>query len=131
MLNVWLHTFARDTKVHIALILVLADFVLGVIAAFKVGNFRISYVADFLRNDILFKLVPYFVLYALAIVAGNTSVFIPGLDFGVLAGAAYAVLVAAWIGSIVSSIRTLGLAASAPNTTATVLGAENAAPPKD
>lgn len=131
MLNVWLHTFANDTKVHIALILVLADFVLGVIAALKVGNFRFSYVADFLRNDILFKLVPYFALYALALVAGGTSVVIPGLDFGVLAGAAYAVLVAAWVGSIVSSVRTLGIASAAPNKTANVLGPENAAPPKD
>lgn len=109
MLQVWLHTFAADDKVHIALLLVLADFIFGVAAAVKANSFRLSFVADLLRKDILGKLLPYFGLYAMALVAGNIDVVIPGLDFGVLAGAAYALLVAALVGSILSSVRTLGV----------------------
>src|SRR4051794_32557936 len=105
----WVHTFAGDTKVHIALLLVLADFIFGVSAAVKTGTFRLSYVSDFFRNDILFKLLPYFTLYVLALVAGNEEIIIPGLDFGLLAGAAYATAVAAWVASILGSLREIGL----------------------
>lgn len=109
MLQVWLHTFAHDQKVQVAVLLVIADFVLGVAAAFKMNVFRLSYVADILRKDVLGKLVPYFLLYVLALVAGGIDIVIPGFDFGVLAGVAYAALVLAMTGSILSSVRNLGV----------------------
>jgi Bacteriophage holin family len=109
MVGTWLREFASDTKVHVALLLVVIDFILGVAAAVKAGTFRMSYVADFARNDILFKLLPYFALYAAAIVAGHEDIVIPGLDFGVFAGAFYALIVAAWVGSILSSLTGFGL----------------------
>jgi hypothetical protein len=108
MIRDWLITFAGDTKIHIALFLIAADFVLGVAAAFRVGNFRLSYVADFLRNDVLGKLLPYLAFYTLALVAGGVDIVIGGLDFGVLAGAAYVALVGALTGSILNSARELG-----------------------
>ena len=120
MIQQWLLEFANDTKVHIALFLVAADFLLGVVAAFRSGNFRMSYIADFLRKDILGKLVPYFVFYALALVAGQVDVVIPGLDFGVLAGAAYVTLVAALTGSILNSVREIGMTNDQPQTKQTM-----------
>jgi hypothetical protein len=131
-LGALLHVFFADDKLKAALILVFVDFVLGVLAAVKQGNFRLAYVSDFLRNDIGFKLVPWFVLYAGAVVAGNQNIVIPGLDMGVVAGAAYATIIAAWVASILGSLNELRLGGGAAQTVATALAApENASPPKD
>jgi hypothetical protein len=125
-LQIWLHTFLNDTKVHIVFVLLILDFILGVIAAVAKGIFRLSYVSDFLRNDVIFKVIPYFTLYAAALVAGGEAV-VPGFDFGLISGAAYAILVAAFVGSILSSLRTLGLLKALPDL---IAGPENHAPPK-
>jgi hypothetical protein len=103
-------TFFHDGKVEAALVVVALDFVFGVLAAFKLKTFRLSYVADFGRNDILFKLVPYFVLYSAALVAGGQDILIPGIDLGVVAGAAYVGFMAAWVASVLSSLQDLGIA---------------------
>lgn len=110
MIKQWVLEFARDAKVQWALLLVLADFILGVTAALKEGTFRFAYVADFLRQDILGKVVPYFVFYVLALVAGSLDALpVVPIDFGDLAGTAYVVLVAAFVGSILSSAKHLGV----------------------
>lgn len=109
MLHTWVTTFAHDEKVKVALFLVLVDLVLGVAASFKQGTFKFNYLADFAKNDILGKLVPYFALYVLALVAGSADIVIPGLDFGVFAGAAYVALVAAMSASILGSLAGLGI----------------------
>lgn len=124
-------TFAHDDKLKIALIAIFLDFLFGVLAAVKVGNFRFSYVSDFLRNDVGFKLVPWFVLYAAAAVAGGVDILIPGLDLGVVAGAAYATLIAAWTASIISSLAQLRLDGAQQTAAVALAGNENAAPPKD
>ncbi len=127
-----LHQFFSDDKVVVIFVALALDFILGVLAAFKVGNFRLSYVADFLRNDIAFKVVPYFVLYAGALVAGQQDIVIPGLDIGVIAGAGYATVIAALVGSILNSLNELRFSPTATQTATTALaGSENAAPPKD
>lgn len=123
--------FAHDDKLKIALIAIFLDFVFGVAAAFKVGNFRFAYVADFLRNDVAFKLAPWLVLYAAAAVAGGVDIVIPGLDLGVIAGAAYATIIAAWTASIIGSLNELRLAGAPQTVAVAVAGSENAAPPKD
>lgn len=125
-----LREFFADDKVGIALLLVALDFILGVIAAFKLGTFRLSYVADFARNDIAFKLFPYFTLYAGAVVAGQQHFLIEGLDIGLAAGAFYATIVAAWIGSITGSLLTIRNEPARSLSIDVFLGAENAAPPK-
>lgn len=136
MIQTWVSTFLHDSKIHIALLLVAADFVLGVGAAFKARNFRLSYIADFLRNDILQKLLPYFAVYVFALVAGHITLGIPGLDFGLVAGAVYVAVVGAWTGSILNSIAILfpGVALKAASKRASlanaIFGGENAAPPK-
>lgn len=125
-----IHDFFADDKVKAALLIITLDFVLGVLAAFKLKTFRLSYVADFGRNDVLFKLLPYFVLYAGALVAGGQDILIEGLDLGVAAGAFYALIIAAWVGSIGSSVLEL----SGQQVTGwkwPLLASENDAPPKD
>ena len=128
--------FFADGKVEALAVLIVVDLLVGIAAAFKLGNFRLSYVADFLRNDVAFKVVPYFVLHAAAIVAGQRDILIDGLDWGVIAGGAYGVLVVALAASILKSVGDLGLRPGpTPEGTQTVetalFGAENAAPPKD
>lgn len=131
-LGALLHVFFSDDKLKVALIVIFVDFVLGVLAAVKQGNFRLAYVSDFLRNDVGFKLVPWFVLYAGAVVAGGQKIVVPGLDMGVVAGAAYATIIAAWVASILGSLNELRIAGGATQTVATALaGSENAAPPRD
>jgi len=137
MLKEWVYTFAHDTKVHIALFIVIVDILFGVAAAAKSNhNFRFSYLADFARNDILEKLLPYFALYVLALVAGSTDIVIPGLDFGVFAGATYVALVVALTASILNSLNELGIttklsAKMNPGAALAVFGSENSSPPKD
>jgi hypothetical protein len=108
-------TFAQDTKVHIAIVLVAVDLILGICAAVvnKNQHFNLAYVGDLLKNDILGKLVPYFALYVLALVQGHEEI-LPGIDFGVIAGVAYGLLVLAMAGSILKSLRDLGLAKYIP-----------------
>lgn len=126
MLGVWLRTFAHDGKVHVLLLLIVIDFILGVIAAFNVGTFRFSYVSDFLRNDILFKIIPYFTVYAASIVAGGVDIVIPGLDFGFISDSVFSLIVVALVGSIFSSLADLHLF----KVPAAIGGSENTGPPR-
>ncbi len=105
-----LHTFGADTKVHILLLVIAVDFVLGVVAAVKLKTFKLSYISNFMKDDILAKVIPYFILYFAAIVAGQQDVVIPSLDLGIIAGAAYGLVMAAMVGSILGSLKDLGLA---------------------
>jgi hypothetical protein len=133
MIRTWIVTFAHDDKLTIALIALVLDFLLGVIAAFRLGTFRLSYVYDFARNDVLFKLIPWFIFYVLALVAGGVDIVIPGLDLGLVAGAMYALMLAAWVGSILNSLTELGIKVppAQRSVRAMLTGSENAAPPKD
>ena len=105
----FLRVFWNDGKVEILAILVALDFLLGVVAAVKSGTFRLSYISDFVRKDVIFKIGGYLLVYAGAVYAGNADIIIDGLDLGVIAGSVYVVIVAAMIGSILNSIRELGL----------------------
>lgn len=107
-----LNALFNDNLVIYALILVAVDFILGVAAALAKHTFRLSYIADFARNDVLAKLLPWGALYVGAKLApdAGTSIF----DLGTAAGALYALVVAAWVGSILSSLADLGLPIKAP-----------------
>lgn len=105
-----INAFWNDGKVDVLVLLIALDFVLGVLVALKARTFRLSYVADFLRKDVVFKLGGYFALYAASYFAGQEDILgIPGLDLGVVAGASYVVVVAAMVGSILNSVSELGL----------------------
>lgn len=136
-----LHAFFVDMKLQIALVVIFVDFVFGILAALKLGNFRLSYFADFGRNDVLFKLVPWLVIYVASKFAGHQQLVIPGVDLGVAAMAIYVASVAAWTGSISNSLAELGfstpqraqkaLAARYGKLPAWLAAPENNAPPKD
>jgi len=103
------HSFFADTRTQIALLLVALDLVLGVIAGLVRGQFRLSFVADFARNDLLGKVVPFFGLYAGYLYAKHTDIVIPGLDLDVLMNGAWVLVSAALIGSLLNSLKDLGL----------------------
>lgn len=128
-----LRSFAADDLLGAALLAIALDFVLGVLDAFKQRNFRLAYVADFARNDVLFKLVPWMALYVGAKLTTGQSWLIDGLDLGLVAGTFYAGIMLAWIGSIGNSIKGLTADVPAPNVPVTraLFADENAAPPKD
>ena len=123
-----LHSFFSDEKLKAVLVLITVDFALGVIAAVKAKTFRFSFVADLARNDLLFKVVPWFVLYSGALVAGQQSIIISGVTIGTAAGALYVLVVGALGGSIASSLLELGLGKNLSATIKGVLAGENPAP---
>jgi hypothetical protein len=109
-LGALLHSFVQGQEFQSVVLLVLLDFVLGVCAALKLGTFALSYVANFARNDVLSKVVPFFILNSAALVAGSHNMLsIPEFDLNNVKDAAYGVIVAAMVGSIVTSLADLGL----------------------
>lgn len=127
-----LRAYFTSDQVGIALLLIALDFVLGVCAALKIGTFRLAYLADFGRNDIAFKLVPWAAVDIGARIAQSQGwAFSAGgidIDLAFAADAFFAIVVAAWVGSIVSSLKALGVPIPLPKA---ITGEENAAPPKD
>ena len=134
-----LAAFAKDSQVHIVITLVVVDILLGICAAVKMGKFSLSYVADFLRNDIVLKMFPWFVLYAAGKLTSSNP--IPGIEFTTLAKGAFGLICAALIGSIGSSVLQLGLTDDRARNLAeggtvggraltTLLGPENPATPE-
>ena len=109
--------FFADDRVEVLLLLVVLRFVLGVIAAVVASDqsFRLSFVADILRGDILGKVVPFAVLYAGYLYAANFDVIIPGFDLELVMNGAWAIVLAALGGAIFNSLRDLGLFKSAPD----------------
>jgi hypothetical protein len=108
-ITIALHALFADLKLQTALVVIAVDFILGVLAAVKLNTFRLSYMADFAKNDVLEKLVPWGVLYIASKFAGHQQLLIPGLNLGTAAMAIYVVIIGAWTGSIASSLAQLGL----------------------
>ena len=106
-----LHAFFEDTRTQIALLLVILDVLLGVVAVFvdETQGFRLSYIADFMRNDVVGKVLPFFILYGGYKYAANADIVIPGLDLEVIMNAAWGVVLLALGGSLLKSLSDLGL----------------------
>ena len=102
-----LRAFALDDQLHLALVLIALDLVLGVGAAFKADTFRLSYFADFARQDILGKVFPWFVLFAAGYLAPGAD--IGGLSVEDIADGVWVGVVAALVGSITSSLAVFGV----------------------
>jgi len=115
--------FANDAAVQAAAVLVALDFLLGVVSALKAGTFRLVFVADVLRADVLGKLVPYYAVWAAVEVGGDFE--IPGVDLGAIKAAAALAVWAAVGGSILNSLRDLGLWKTAPDV---IAGADPSTP---
>jgi hypothetical protein len=106
-----INQFADDPTVIALAVLVGLDLVLGVSAAVKNGVFRLSYVADVLRNDVLGKVIPYYAVWAAVHISGDVMIS----DFGVIEETAGGLAVAAVGGSVFNSLRDLGLWDKAPD----------------
>ncbi len=107
--------FTDDPTVRIIAGLWVLDFLLGLFAGIKAGEFRLSYIADTFRNDVLGKILPYYTLWAMLHVTG-IDWSIGGLD--VVEESAGGVVIAALLGSVLNSLRDLGLFTSASDTIA-------------
>jgi hypothetical protein len=79
--------------------------VLGVAAALKNGTFKFVLISDFLRADVLGKLVPYYAVWAAVHVTGDIELG----DLELIEEAAGALAVAAIGASVLNSLRDLGL----------------------
>lgn len=103
-----LASFAHDDQVRIVISLVAGDFILGVLAAFKLGTFRLTYIANFARNDLLGKLGPWLAIFALDKATAAGSIVGP-VDWSTANWAMFALITAAMAGSILSSLTDLGI----------------------
>jgi len=120
------HAFFEDVRVQTLLVLIALDLALGVIASVKLGNFRLSFVGDFARNDLLGKVAPFAVIYAGYIYARNVDLVIPGVDMEVVMNGVWAIVLAALVGSLLGSLKDLGL----QQLPAPIAGDDPATPPR-
>lgn len=100
-----LNQFQEDPTVVGLAVLVGLDVLLGVLSALKRGAFKFVIVADFLRADVLGKLLPYYGVWAAVHVGGDIMLG----DFGVIEETTGALAIAAIGASVLNSIRDLGL----------------------
>lgn len=106
-----LKQFTEDPTVLILSVLVALDVVLGVSAAVKNKVFKLVIISDFLRADVLGKLVPYYAIWAAVHLTGD---FMLG-EFGIVEESTGALAIAAVGASCFNSLRDLGLAKNAPD----------------
>ena len=105
----WLNAFFEDSRTQVLLLLIILDLALGILAAVVAGGFRLSYIADFARNDLLAKVLPFFVIYGGYKYAASADLVIPGLDLEVVMNGVWVIVLAALVGSVINSLRDLGL----------------------
>jgi hypothetical protein len=103
-----LSSFAHDKQVGVVIALIVADFILGVSAAFKLGTFRLTYVSNFARNDLLGKVFPWFVVFALD-KASHAAGIVGPVDWNQANTVAFAAVTLAMAGSILSSLADFGI----------------------
>jgi biotin transporter BioY len=104
-----IHSFVTDQQFKTIVALIVVDLVIGVAAAFKLGTFRLTYLANFARNDLLGKVFPFFVFHSAAVVSGGTDIVIPGLDVSKISDGIFLFITAALAGSILKSLADFGL----------------------
>lgn len=108
-----LNQFTEDPTVLAISVLVALDVVLGVLAALKAGTFKFVLISDFLRADVLGKLLPYYGVWIALHVGGGNDVQLG--DFGLIEETVGALAIAAVGASVLNSLRDLGLAKNAPD----------------
>jgi hypothetical protein len=99
--------FANDKQLHAVLILIALDLILGVIAAVRLGTFAVSKVSAFLKDDVLAKVVPWFVIFGFAKFAPSVDVL--GIDLNQIQTVLWALVLAALTGSLLGSLNDLGV----------------------
>lgn len=100
-----LKQFTEDPTVIALGVLVVLDVVLGVSSALKAGTFKFVLISDFLRADVLGKLVPYYAIWAAVHLTGDIDLG----GFGVIEESTGAMAIAAISASVLNSLRDLGV----------------------
>ena len=109
-----LKQFTEDPTVLALGVLVVLDVVLGVSSALKARTFKFVLISDFLRADVLGKLVPYYAVWAAVQLTGDFDLG----GFGIIEETTGAMAVAAIGASVLNSLRDLGFAKGAPDSIA-------------
>lgn len=104
-----LHVLFVDGRLEALFLAIALDFVLGTIAAVTSGTFRLSYIADTLRNDVLGKALPFAALYVGWKLAPNSNILVSFINLEVIVDGAFSVAMLALAGSVLSSVKELGL----------------------
>lgn len=99
--------FAHDKQLYAVIVLIVVDLVLGVGAAAYKGIFAVSKITGFLHDDVLGKVFPWFVLFAVAKFAPSADVL--GIDFNQIQTVAWALVLAALTGSLLASLNDFGV----------------------
>ena len=102
-----LQDFTEDPTVILLAVLVALDVILGVSSAIKAKTFKFVLIADFLRADVMGKLIPYYAVWAAVHLTGDISLG----GFDLIEEATGALAVAAMGASVLNSLRDLKLRA--------------------
>lgn len=116
-------SFAHDKQLYAVIILIVVDLILGVGAALYKGTFAFTKITGFLHDDVLGKVFPWFVLFAVSKFAPGADVL--GVDFNALQTAAWALVLIALVASLTASLADFGV--GMPKVLAT--GENEGAPP--
>ena len=100
-----LNQFTEDPTVILLAALVGLDVVLGILSALVRKTFKLVLIGDFLRADVLGKLLPYYAVWAAVHVTGDVMLG----DFGVIEETTGAAAVLALSASILNSLNELRL----------------------
>jgi energy-converting hydrogenase Eha subunit A len=92
--------------------LIIVDLVLGIAASFYTRTFSLTYIANFTRNDVLGKVFPWFVL-SIGAKAHVVNV-VGGIDLSTLADGVFVGVVAALVGSLITSLSDFGIPVPSP-----------------
>lgn len=98
--------FANDPTVKAVGVLIFLDVVLGVSAAVYARTFRFGWLSDFLRRDVLGKVVPYFAVWAATRVGGDIEI----AGYGAIEELVGVFVLASLGASVLNSLRELGIA---------------------
>ena len=114
-LNPAIEKLLHDQQLVAIFVLVAVDFLFGVAAAVKRGldpddpdpGFHFSRLVDFLRDDVLGKVLPWAAIYVFAQM--YTGLDLLGISLGDLATAIWVGMLAALVASLATSLGDLGL----------------------
>lgn len=120
--------FAHDGYLQAVLVMIAVDLVLGIAAALKDRQFKLSWVAAFAQDDLLGKVFPWFIIYAASKYAPNVAVL--GIDMTAIEKVVFAAVAVALAGSMLSSLKDLGLPLPEPSALPKLLAGERQPPPE-
>ncbi len=105
--------FFSDSQFSWVAGMIVLDIVLGVAASVYTHTFALTYVSNFLRNDVLGKVFPWFVL-SVGAKSGVVDVLPGGIDLSTIATGVFVGVMAALVGSLITSLSDFGVPVPSP-----------------